>query len=135
MENRDYIALAMHFYLEYVGEDNKTDKELDELFELCRKIVKKEFSSEKEVVKSLDTSYRLFAKMTEGEDVYANAIIMMLGCLFLCLENEYFKGSNKMAMNRLTLSIYRLIEKYNKNSKSFKNANRLISKLGEQKWK
>lgn len=133
IENKDLVALAMHFYLEYIGEDKNADIELNELFELCRKIVKKEFKNEQEVMKSLTKSYKVFATLTDGKDVDANAIIMMLGCLFLALEDEYFKGSQKMAIVRLTLNIYGLIEKYHKSSESFRNGNRLISKLGDMK--
>lgn len=130
MKDKELLILAQHFYIE--SDKAKCNKKMfDELIKSVSTIAKKLVRNEQGIAKALEGAYKRLESITKGKEIECNAFILSVGSLMLLLEDNYFKGSTKMKISRLVRDIYTDIEKYQKNDDGFRNANRIISKLGE----
>ena len=82
-----------------------------------------------ESIKQVNNVYYALTDITEGEDITANPLLLSVSATLYIYESGYFKGSTAMKVLRLTNHIYNKLEALVGQEQSFKDTNKLMSKL------
>ena len=124
------IILGTHFYAES-DKSKIDDSDIRKFNDLGKSLTTqlKTIRNDKDILKVLERGYKLMDSASKGKEIVCNAFILSIGCIQLLLEEEVFRGSNKMKINRLCWELYNKIESSQQLDDSFRNANNVVTKI------
>jgi hypothetical protein len=130
--HKEMLCLSTAYLDIYVtNEDNIVDSDIKELYDFCRTEVYFTVcnTNQELALQHTDSIHSKIQLATIGEDVEVNVLAFALQACFVLVEDDVFKLSKNMKLNRLTRDIYSKLEKSVGFDEAMKNSVMIICKV------
>ena len=130
--HKEMLCLATAYLDLYItDDDNIVDTYIKELFDFCRTEVFYTVcnKNQQKAIEHTDSVCSKVQLATAGKDIEVNVLSFALQCCFVLVEDDVFKLSKGMKLNRLTRDIYSKLEKSVGFDDAMKNSALIICKV------
>jgi len=135
-ENKEYLVLAVSYLQQFKEEKGFKNQTLNELHKfLSIEAIKAFDNSAEAMISTVNNALNKITNIYNTDNVSVNVLGFILGACSMLIENEVFKGSKNMQIQRLTKYILDDVEKVAKDKKEIYLAMKVITKLSEHKIK
>ena len=129
--HKEMLCLATAYLNLYISDNNIVDSDIRELFDLCRTEVYFTVCNRDQnlAMQYTDNIYNKIHLATGGNDIEVNVLAFAMQACFVLVEDDVFKLSKGMKLNRLTRDIYSKLEKSVGFDDAMKNSFKIICKV------